>query len=240
MPDITENVQFTHVAREWRAKFKADDDKRSLVKAQAVLDKLLTELQAVTGVTRIQRIVCGQCNDFKVITTLEEEAFGAWAEGGFAPEKEFLAGLEAAGCGAIETQTFTIEDVAGTPSDPSDLEQDFTPNGEVKFTQLAHEWRGKWSEDNNKESLVKAQEVLENALDRMSGIQGVDRVQRVVCGSCHDFKVIVTVRDADALAAWAKGTNFAPEADVLKELEAAGLAEIATQTYTIRDLHAKL
>jgi hypothetical protein len=106
---IAEGVEFDTVAREWRCKWSQDDDKKSLVEVQKVLDKYLSTIKAVDGVKSVERIVCGGCLDFKLITSLEESKFGAWAETNFSPEAEFLKDLEAInGVSVIETQTFTV------------------------------------------------------------------------------------------------------------------------------------
>ena len=44
----------------------------------------------------MQRIDCGGCHDFKVITTLDGASFGEWEKQKFAPEAEFLEALEKA------------------------------------------------------------------------------------------------------------------------------------------------
>lgn len=45
MPEITPNVSFDTIAREWRCKWSADADKASLVKAQDELASILSEVQ---------------------------------------------------------------------------------------------------------------------------------------------------------------------------------------------------
>ena len=109
MGAITDNVQFTHIAREWRCKWAEEDDKKTLTAAQAALDARLAQVKAVAGVQSVQRVVCGGCQDFKVIVKLDADAFGAWEAAEFAPEKEFLAEIEAAGLKRVETQTYTLE-----------------------------------------------------------------------------------------------------------------------------------
>eukprot|EP00540_Astrosyne_radiata_P003270 CAMPEP_0116845428 /NCGR_PEP_ID=MMETSP0418-20121206/13262_1 /TAXON_ID=1158023 /ORGANISM="Astrosyne radiata, Strain 13vi08-1A" /LENGTH=112 /DNA_ID=CAMNT_0004476539 /DNA_START=112 /DNA_END=450 /DNA_ORIENTATION=- len=109
MPNVTPNVEFDTVAREWRCKWKDEDDKASLVAAQKALEEILPEVKAVDGVKSVQRIVCGGCLDFKVITSLPADKFGAWDEKEFAPEKAFLEKLKSIpGIDTVETQTFTI------------------------------------------------------------------------------------------------------------------------------------
>ena len=61
------------------------------------------------GVKSVQRIVCGDCQDFKVVTSVEEPKFGAWEGNQFAPEEDFLEKLKAIdGIDTVETQTVTL------------------------------------------------------------------------------------------------------------------------------------
>ena len=109
MVTITEGVEFDTVAREWRCKWSPDSDKKSLQEAQKLLNDLLKDLKAVDGVKDVQRVVCGGCMDFKVITSLSADKFGAWEAAKFAPEEDFLAKLKAIdGISTVETQTFTL------------------------------------------------------------------------------------------------------------------------------------
>lgn len=59
----------------------------------------------------------------------------------------------------------------------------------VEFDTVAREWRCKWSTEREKASLVKAQKVLESVLQELKLVEGVIKVDRVVCGGCKDFKV---------------------------------------------------
>jgi len=112
MPDITSNVKFSNIAREWRCKWSEDADKKSLVAAQALLEEALADLSSVEGVASIQRVVCGGCHDFKVITKLPAESFTKWEKTKFGPEEEFLKKLKGiSGVTAVETQTYTLEEV---------------------------------------------------------------------------------------------------------------------------------
>ncbi|KAL7569987.1 hypothetical protein ACA910_017036 [Epithemia clementina (nom. ined.)] len=106
---ITEGVEFDTIAREWRCKWSPDDDKKSLAEAQKLLTSVLDELKAVDGCQGVQRIVCGGCMDFKVITSLSSEKFGDWEKAGFKPEEDFLEKLKAIdGISEVETQAYTI------------------------------------------------------------------------------------------------------------------------------------
>ena len=57
----------------------------------------------------------------------------------------------------------------------------------VDFDGIAREWRCKWSEDNDKASLVAAQKELDAVLAELKAMDGVKSVQRIVCGGCHDL-----------------------------------------------------
>ena len=109
MVTITDGVEFDTIAREWRCKWSGDDDKKSLAEAQKALNEVLAEIKAVKGFLKVDRVVCGGCLDFKVITSLPAEDFGDWEGKKFAPEETFLKKLESIdGITAIETQTYTI------------------------------------------------------------------------------------------------------------------------------------
>ena len=73
MTKITEGVEFDTIAREWRCKWSADDDKKSLQELQSVLDESVDEVKKVDGVKSVQRVVCGGCKDFKIIISLPQE-----------------------------------------------------------------------------------------------------------------------------------------------------------------------
>lgn len=109
MGTVTEGVEFDTIAREWRCKWSGDNDKKSLQEAQKLLVEVLPELKALDGYKGVQRVVCGGCLDFKVITSLSADKFGAWGEQNFAPEESFLEKLKAIdGISLVETQTYTL------------------------------------------------------------------------------------------------------------------------------------
>jgi len=61
----------------------------------------------------------------------------------------------------------------------------------VSFDIIAREWRCKWSEDSAKASLAQAQATLDATLGAIKALKGVREVKRVVCGGCHDLKVVI-------------------------------------------------
>jgi len=109
MVTITEGVEFDTIAREWRCKWSADNDKKSLAELQKVLDEVKADIKAVDGVKSVQRVVCGGCLDFKVIVALPEPKYGDWEKAGHAPEASFLEKIKAIdGVSVVETQTYTL------------------------------------------------------------------------------------------------------------------------------------
>mmetsp|Transcript_3781 Transcript_3781/g.6462 ORF Transcript_3781/g.6462 Transcript_3781/m.6462 type:complete len:113 (+) Transcript_3781:64-402(+) len=109
MGTIVKGVEFDTIAREWRCKWSADNDKASLASAQQVLDETLKELKALDGVKSVQRIVCGGCLDFKIITALDAAQFPKWESNQFQPEQTVLDKLKAIdGIDTVETQTYTL------------------------------------------------------------------------------------------------------------------------------------
>mmetsp|Transcript_17417 Transcript_17417/g.25378 ORF Transcript_17417/g.25378 Transcript_17417/m.25378 type:complete len:111 (-) Transcript_17417:1022-1354(-) len=102
----------------------------------------------------------------------------------------------------------------------------------VQFDTVAREWRCKWESE---EALVGAQTSLEAVLEKVKAVAGVKDIQRVVCGGCKDFKIIVSLDEA-TFGAWEEQT-FAPEADFLSSIKAIdGISTVETQTYTLMSL----
>lgn len=102
----------------------------------------------------------------------------------------------------------------------------------VEFDTIAREWRCKWSPDNDKFALQEAQKALDGILEEVKKTDGVKSVQRVVCGGCLDFKVIVAV-EAGKFGAWSDA-QFSPEESFLASLKAIdGISQIETQTFTL-------
>ena len=102
----------------------------------------------------------------------------------------------------------------------------------VDFDTVAREWRCKWVGDNDNKSLQEAQKALNGILVEVKKIDGVKGVQRVVCGGCLDFKVIVSL-PADKFGEW-EAAKFAPEESFLAALKAIdGISMVETQTFTL-------
>mmetsp|Transcript_15370 Transcript_15370/g.21415 ORF Transcript_15370/g.21415 Transcript_15370/m.21415 type:complete len:113 (-) Transcript_15370:240-578(-) len=109
MVTFAEGVEFDTIAREWRCKFSADNDKVSLVEAQKVLDSVLDSIKNIDGFKKVDRVVCGGCLDFKVIISMPVDKWEDWSEKKFAPEGEFMEKLKAIeGISNVETQNYTF------------------------------------------------------------------------------------------------------------------------------------
>merc|ERR1712060_325742 len=101
-----------NIAREWRLKWSPDNDKASLAAAQGVVNEYIDVIKKVNGVLSVQRVVCGGCLDYKLITKLGAADFQEWEKGNFGPEEEVLGKLKAIeGVTNVETQTYTLEDM---------------------------------------------------------------------------------------------------------------------------------
>jgi hypothetical protein len=59
----------------------------------------------------------------------------------------------------------------------------------VDFDTVAREWRCRWSVEDDKASLVAAQKAFEKSLEQLKQVDGIIKVDRIVCGGCKDFKV---------------------------------------------------
>ena len=102
----------------------------------------------------------------------------------------------------------------------------------VEFDTVAREWRCKWSPDNDKKSLQELQKTLNGVIDEIKKVDGVKNVQRVVCGGCMDFKVIIAL-DEPKFGSWEE-SKFNPEEDFLTKIKAIdGVSQVETQTYTL-------
>lgn len=102
----------------------------------------------------------------------------------------------------------------------------------VEFDTIAREWRFKWSPENDKKSLAVAQQTLVLFQSALASIDGVKSVQRIVCGGCLDFNVIIAL-PADKFGSWEQ-KGFTPESDFIAAINAVpGITSLETQTYAL-------
>lgn len=76
------------------------------------------------------------------------------------------------------------------------------------------------------------QKAADDVLSSVKAVAGVKDVQRVVCGGCLDYKMIISLT-ADDFGAWEEA-GFAPESDFLDAVKGIdGVSLVETQTFTI-------
>ena len=100
----------------------------------------------------------------------------------------------------------------------------------VSFDKVAREWRCKYTADEtggpaNSASLKAAEALLQSYLPQLKALPKAE-VTRVMCGGCHDFKVVINQPCAEH-DAWSAAA-FAPEAEFVAKLKAraAGVASL--------------
>ena len=115
MPELGDTgVKFTRIAREWRCKYAygpsgGPGDSACLKACQALLDEHLEVLKELPNV-EIHRVVCGGCQDFKVVLNQPCADHDAWKAQDFIPEKSFIEKLKAIdGVSEVAVQEYTKE-----------------------------------------------------------------------------------------------------------------------------------
>ena len=105
-------------------------------------------------------------------------------------------------------------------------------NGSMSFDRVCREWRCKYTGDKaTSESLEAIAKVVDEYLPTIKAVSSDITVNRLVCGACLDFKLMMTVPLED-FGPWEE-SGFAPEADFLAKLkEIEGVSQIETQTIT--------
>mmetsp|Transcript_25130 Transcript_25130/g.41868 ORF Transcript_25130/g.41868 Transcript_25130/m.41868 type:complete len:95 (+) Transcript_25130:1-285(+) len=93
----------------------------------------------------------------------------------------------------------------------------------------------KWSADDDNKSLAEAQKVLDAHLPALKALPGVKKIQRIVCGGCFDFKVILSF-SMEGFGTWGQG-NFTHEESFLAAVKAIpGISQVETQVFTIEEM----
>ena len=104
----------------------------------------------------------------------------------------------------------------------------------VAYDTVAREWRCKWSADNDGASVGQVQQVWEAMATRVRAIPGVVRVQRMCCGTCMEYKIVISMR-ARSYPAW-EARDHEPEAEFLQLIGAIdGVSAATAQLYSIMD-----
>ena len=104
--------------------------------------------------------------------------------------------------------------------------------GGMSFDRVCREWRCKYTGDKtDSESLAAIAGVVDEYMSKIKAIDKSTTVNRLVCGSCLDFKLMIT-NDLDAYGPWSE-TDHAPEAEFIAKLKAIdGVSQVETQEIT--------
>lgn len=232
-------IEFGHIAREWRMKYAENDLKGGAVELDKIFkEKYLPEIKKIDGLVSVQRAVCGGCHDFKLVIKLKKEKFGDWEGTKFAPEESFLEDAKkVGGVTAVETQPYTFEALDGSMHEDEQEKAAGAGGGTaIEFNHIAREWRMKYAENELKGSAVEIDKIFkEKYLPELKKIDGLVSVQRVVCGGCNDFKLVIKLKK-DKWGDW-ESKKFAPEESFLEDAKkVSGISGVETQLYTFEVL----
>jgi hypothetical protein len=105
-------------------------------------------------------------------------------------------------------------------------------NGSMSFDRVCREWRCKYTGDKaTSESLQAIAGLVDEYLPSIKEASSKITVNRLVCGACLDFKLMMTV-PLDDFGPW-EAAGFQPEAEFLEKLRAIdGVSQVETQTIT--------
>jgi hypothetical protein len=105
-------------------------------------------------------------------------------------------------------------------------------NGQMSFDRVCREWRCKYTGDKtDSKSLEAIAAVVDEYIGQIKSASADITVNRLVCGACLDFKLMMTVPLSDFGPWEAKG--FAPESEFLRKIAAIpGVSQVETQTIT--------
>eukprot|EP00591_Stephanopyxis_turris_P002631 CAMPEP_0195521178 /NCGR_PEP_ID=MMETSP0794_2-20130614/18161_1 /TAXON_ID=515487 /ORGANISM="Stephanopyxis turris, Strain CCMP 815" /LENGTH=147 /DNA_ID=CAMNT_0040650683 /DNA_START=17 /DNA_END=460 /DNA_ORIENTATION=+ len=105
-------------------------------------------------------------------------------------------------------------------------------NGAMSFDRVCREWRCKYTGDkSDSESLEAISKVVDEYLPAIKAASSDVTVNRLVCGACLDFKLMITV-PLDDFGPW-EANGHEPEAAFLEKIKAIeGVSQVETQTIT--------
>eukprot|EP00558_Chaetoceros_sp_UNC1202_P003905 CAMPEP_0197240108 /NCGR_PEP_ID=MMETSP1429-20130617/6464_1 /TAXON_ID=49237 /ORGANISM="Chaetoceros sp., Strain UNC1202" /LENGTH=146 /DNA_ID=CAMNT_0042699685 /DNA_START=15 /DNA_END=455 /DNA_ORIENTATION=- len=133
---------------------------------------------------------------------------------------------------AATAAAFAPSQVAPATSTALNAESVPLANGSMSFNRVCREWRCKYTGDkSDSESLEAVAKAVEEVLPAIKGVSEDITVNRLVCGGCLDFKLMMTVPLAD-FGPWEE-KGFEPEGDFLEKIKAIeGITQVETQTIT--------
>jgi hypothetical protein len=130
------------------------------------------------------------------------------------------------------SSSFTTARSASTKTTSLNAEAVPLANGSMSFDRVCREWRCKYTGDKaTSESLQAIAGLVDEYLGTIKEASSQITVNRLVCGACLDFKLMMTVPLED-FGPW-EAAGFAPEAEFLEKLKAIdGVSQVETQTIT--------
>jgi hypothetical protein len=79
VPLANGSMSFDRVCREWRCKYDGDKStSKSLEAISKVVEEYLPEIKKISSGVTVNRLVCGGCLDFKLMTTVPLADYGPW------------------------------------------------------------------------------------------------------------------------------------------------------------------
>jgi len=106
----------------------------------------------------------------------------------------------------------------------------------MSFNRVCREWRCKYTGDKtDSESLAAVATIVDDMLPTLKGLSPGVTINRLVCGSCLDFKLMITM-PLDDYGPWSE-KDHAPESDFLSKIKAIdGISVVESQTITNMEL----
>jgi len=218
MVEFGENtgIMFDTLGLEVRCKW---NDKEALGKLQTMFDG---ELEALKARGEVKRIVCGDCNDFKVVVLVSANDANL--------DMSDLAGKMGAVEGTTDhaTQVYTFMTVQDNEVEGKCEASSITDG--VTFDCVAREIRCKF--DKEKKEIAGAIQSCVTELLKSPTVANC-KIYRIVCGGCGDFKMIFANVATD-YENFLK--NFGEvEAAFLEQLKTIqGTTDHETQTFTMK------
>jgi hypothetical protein len=132
----------------------------------------------------------------------------------------------------VSSTTRTIRAAPSRPTTTTALQMVDMANGKMSFDRVCREWRCKYVGDkSDSKSLEAIAGVVDEYIGQIKSVSADITVNRLVCGACLDFKLMMTVPLSDFGPWEAKG--FAPESEFLQKIAAIpGVTQVETQTIT--------
>jgi hypothetical protein len=116
-------LAYTVVCREWRCSFKewpatrdgGEETSRIVKDLCEAFSAVEAQLKATDGVTKVQQLMCSTCCDYKILVSVDADAWHAWKDEACQPEAQFLASVQAVqgvDTGSATAQLYSIHELS--------------------------------------------------------------------------------------------------------------------------------